>query len=289
MPREFVDLHVHSTASDGTQSPADLVRLASSAGLSALALTDHDTVAGVTAADAEARRLGIGFVTGIEISCMYPRPGTMHLLGYGIDPASASLARMTQQLIEARNRRNTQMIDRLNQIGIPISLDDVHAIAGGDVVGRPHIAQALVRRGIVSNIAEAFRDYLGSGGKVWVDKEHLTPRQAIETIHSANGLAVLAHPIQLRKTNDAQLRATVKDLLDMGLDGIEVIHSNHRESYVDKLMELAARYRLLMTGGSDFHGANKPHIQIGRAGRRRVPREFFDALLNRLAGLRKVG
>src|SRR5262249_46744184 len=161
-------------------------------------------------------------------------------------------------------------------------LEDVQRQAGGEVIGRPHIAAALVRRGIVSNTSQAFREYIGSGGKVWVDKEHLTPRQAIASIHAAHGLAVLAHPMQLRKTNDAQLKATVKDLLDMGLDGIEVIHSDHRESYVDKLMEIARRYRLLMTGGSDFHGANKPHIQLGRAGRRRISREFFDALIDRL-------
>ena len=289
MKRGFVDLHCHSTASDGTLTPGDLVRLAKDSGLDALALTDHDTVAGLGEAASAAESVGIDFLPGIEISVVYPRPGTMHLLGYGIDAASPALAEMTRRLIAARDARNVDMIARLNHIGVPLTLEDVRALAGGEVIGRPHMAAALVRRGIVSNTAEAFRHYLGSGGKVWVDKEQFTPRQAIELIHASGGLAVLAHPTQLRKTNDAQLSASLKDLLDMGLDGVEVIHSDHRESFVDKLMELARRYRLLMTGGSDFHGANKPHIHLGRAGRRRVPREFFDALVERLRVLRKAG
>src|SRR4051794_26642876 len=267
MPASYVDLHCHSTASDGTVSPTELVRLAKDSGLSAIVLTDHDTSAGCAEADAEARRVGIDFLCGIEISCHYPRPGTMHLLGYGIDPSSPRLRNLTKTLIEGRDRRNDEMVRRLNDIGIPITLDDVRNEAGGQVIGRPHIAAALVRRGIVSNTGEAFRHYIGSGGTVWVDKEQLSARQAIEMIHEAHGLAVLAHPTQLRKTNDAQLACAIKDLADLGLDGLEVIHSDHRESFIDKMMDFAKRYGLLMTGGSDFHGAAKPHIQLGRAGR----------------------
>src|SRR5262249_19638829 len=120
-------------------------------------------------------------------------------------------------------------------------------------------------------------------------KEHLTPRCAIQMIHDAGGLVVLAHPTQLRKTNDAQLKATIKDLADIGLDGIECIHSDHRESFIDRLTDIARRYRLLCTGGSDFHGGNKPHIRLGYASRRRIPREYFDALVNRLSLMRKAG
>lgn len=232
--------------------------------------------------------MGIDFLCGIEISCHYPRPGTMHLLGYGVDPDSPLLRKLTSTLIEGRDRRNEEMVRRLNDSGIPITLDDVRNEAGGEVIGRPHIAAALVRRGIVSNTGEAFRHYIGSGGSVWVDKEQLSSRQAIEMIHQAHGLAVLAHPTQLRKTNDAQLQCTIKDLVDMGLDGLEVIHSDHRESFTDKLMDFAKRYGLLMTGGSDFHGGAKPHIQLGRAGRRRIPRDFFDALVERHRTVRRA-
>jgi len=140
----------------------------------------------------------------------------------------------------------------------------------------------MIDKNVVSNTAEAFRVYLGSTGSAWVDKEQLTPRQAIEMVKNSGGLAVLAHPSQLRKTNDAQLKATIKDLVDMGLDGIEVIHSDHRESFIDKLMDLARKYNLCMTGGSDFHGSNKPYIKLGKASGRRIPREFFDELIARL-------
>ncbi|MBC8105061.1 MAG: PHP domain-containing protein [Anaerolineae bacterium] len=280
--KRFVDLHCHSTASDGTLASADVVKLAKESGLSALSLTDHDTIAGIAEASTAAQSLGIDFIPGIELSCRYPRPGTMHLLGYGIDTTSTALAELTRILIDGRDRRNLEMIRKLNASGIPITLEDVEALAGGEVIGRPHMAAALVKKNIVSNTSEAFRVYLGTGGSAWVDKEQLTARQAIEMVHNAGGLAVLAHPTQLRKSNDAQLRAAIKDLVDMGLDGVEVIHSDHPEPFIDKLMGIAKKYNLLMTGGSDFHGGNKPFIKLGRAGRRHIPREFFDQLVSRL-------
>jgi predicted metal-dependent phosphoesterase TrpH len=276
-----IDLHSHSTASDGTLPPEDVVRLAKKIGLSALALTDHDTIAGIHAAAAEAQKLGIDFLPGIEISCTYPRPGTMHLLGYGIDPASPVLASMTQTLVGGRDARNLQIIQKLNDIGIPITLKEVQDIAGGDVIGRPHFAQVLVRRGVVSNTQEAFDTYLGQGGRVFVDKEQLTAKRAIEMIRQSGGLPVLAHPSQLRKENNAQLENAIKELIDYGLAGVEVMHSDHTDALVGFLTSFAERYNLLKTGGSDFHGGNKPHIELGKAGGRKIPREFFDALVSR--------
>jgi predicted metal-dependent phosphoesterase TrpH len=276
-----VDLHCHSTASDGTLSPEEVVRLAKQIGLTGLALTDHDTVAGIPAAANEARKLGIDFLPGIEISCEYPRPGTMHLLGYGIDPQNPTLTDLTRTLVGGRDARNLQIIDRLNQLGIPITLKEIQDLAGGDVIGRPHFAEALVRRGVVSNTAEAFNVYLGQGGRVYVDKEQLTARRAIEMILESGGLPVLAHPSQLKKENNAQLENVIKELVDFGLAGVEVIHRDHRDSLIDLLSDLAERYNLLKTGGSDFHGGNKPHIQLGKAGGRSIPREYFDDLVER--------
>ena len=263
-------------------SPTDVVKLGKDSGLSAMSLTDHDTIAGVAEAASAAQTFGIDFISGIELSCLYPRPGTMHLLGYGIDIQSPALAELTRILIEGRDRRNELMVRKMHDSGIPITLKELEDIAGGDVIGRPHMAKLLVDKNIVSNTAEAFRVYLGTGGSAWIDKEQLTARQAIEMVHDSGGLAVLAHPSQLRKTNDAQLRAAIKDLVDLNLDGIEVIHTDHRESFFDKLIDIAKKYDLLMTGGSDFHGANKPYIKLGKAGRRHVPREFFDQLSERL-------
>jgi predicted metal-dependent phosphoesterase TrpH len=278
----FVDLHTHSTASDGTIEPDAVVRLALEAGLTAVALTDHDTIAGIEPAQAEAKRLGIDFIAGIEISCEYPRPGTMHLLGYGIDPTSQSFRRTLADLVEARDERNARIVKILQSQGIPIKLERVTEIAGGGVVGRPHIARALVELNVVKRPMQAFKKYLGPEGIAYVDKERLDAKQAIELIHSAGGIVSLAHPTQLRKQNRAQLRNEIKNLADIGLDAVEVIHSDHRESTVQELSEWAEKYGLLTTGGSDFHGSAKPHISIGWANRRRVPREWFDAMVERL-------
>jgi hypothetical protein len=276
-----VDLHCHSTASDGTLPPEEVVRLAKKIGLSALALTDHDTIAGIPAAAAEAVKQGIDFLPGIEISCEYPRPGTMHLLGYGIDPASRILTDLTRTLVEGRDARNLQIVAQLNSLGIPVTLQEIVDVAGGKVIGRPHIAEVLVRRGVVSTKQEAFDRYLGQGGRVYVDKEQLTARRAIEMIRESDGIPVLAHPSQLKKENNAQLENVIKELIDFGLMGVEVIHSDHTDSLIEFLNAIAQRYNLLKTGGSDFHGGNKPNIQLGKAAGRQIPRAFFDALVER--------
>jgi predicted metal-dependent phosphoesterase TrpH len=274
----FVDMHCHSTASDGTLSPAQVVRLAKDSGLSALALTDHDTAAGVGEAASAAAPLGLDFLPGIEISCEYPHPGTMHLLGYGIDPGSPVLRDLTARLIAGRDNRNPKIVARLNELGVSITMDEVEAESGGIVVGRPHIAAILVRKGYVNSIRHAFDKYLGTTGLAYFDKERLTARQAIELVRQSGGLPVLAHPIQLRTTNDAELDRVLKELVDLGLVGVEVIHSDQDRSTVERYGKLAEKYNLLKTGGSDFHGSNKRDISLGLANGRRVPREWFDAL-----------
>jgi predicted metal-dependent phosphoesterase TrpH len=277
-----VDLHCHSTASDGTLSPAEVVRLAKASGLSGLSLTDHDTDAGVGEAASAAGSVGIDFLPGIEISCEYPRPGTMHLLGYGINPDSPVLRDLSRRLIDARDHRNPKIIARLNELGVSITMDEVGAEAGGNVVGRPHIAAVLVRKGYVNSIKHAFDKYLGTTGLAYFDKERLSPRQAIELVRLSGGLPVLAHPVQLRTTNDAELDRVVKDLVDLGLIGLEVIHSDHDGSAVERYGRLADKYNLFKTGGSDFHGANKKDISLGNANGRRIPRAWFDALRERV-------
>jgi predicted metal-dependent phosphoesterase TrpH len=279
---QWVDLHCHSTASDGTFAPQQVVQLAQRSGLTGLALTDHDTIAGVAPAAAEAARLGIDFIPGIEISATPPPRGTLHVLGYGVDPHSAVLHDMTRQLLEGRDTRNPRIIERLRELGVAITMPEVEQEAGGDVIGRPHIAAILVRKGYVSSIKEAFNKYLAEGGLAYFDKERLSPARALELIRLSGGVAVLAHPIQLRFENDAQLDRQVKDLVDLGLGGIEVIHSDHDAAWVEKCTRLADRYGLIKTGGSDFHGRNKKDIDLGLAHGRRIPREFFDALATRI-------
>ena len=281
MSTDFVDLHTHSTASDGTLAPEAVARLAKDSGLVGFALTDHDTLAGLEAAERTAREIGIEFVPGVEISCQFPHPGTLHLLGYCIDPHSAPLREVLDRLIEARRVRNPKMVRKLNDLGVAITVAEVEEAAGGEVIGRPHMAAVLVRKGYVNSIKEAFNKYLGQGAAAYVEKERLSPRDAIAVVLVAGGLPVLAHPIQLRAENDARLERIVKDLTDLGLAGIEVIHSDHDAALIEKYTNLADRFGLLKTGGSDFHGINKKEIQLGNANGRRIPRRFMDDLLAR--------
>lgn len=280
---QFVDLHSHSTASDGTLPPSEVVALAKRNGLSALALTDHDTVAGVPEAAEAAREAGIDFLAGIEISCDVPKPATLHLLGYGVDPQSPVLLDLTRRLIEGRNDRNPKIIRRLNELGVKVTMGELEAEANGGVIGRPHIAAILLRKGYVSSIKNAFDKYLAPGGAAYFDKERVSPKDAIDMVRQSGGLPVLAHPSQLRTENDAQLDRTIKDLVDLGLAGLEVIHSDNNDAMIAKYTALADRYGLLKTGGSDFHGTNKKDISLGTANGRRVPREFYDALVERLS------
>lgn len=282
----YVDLHTHSTASDGTLAPAEVARLVKQSGLVGWALTDHDTIGGIAEAAAASDELGLAFLPGIEISAEFPHPGTMHILGYCIDPYSPSLQDLTRQLLEGRDNRNPKIVAKLQQLGIPITMEELEKEAGKDkdpraVVGRPHIAAILQRKGYVTSIKQAFDKYLAPGGLAYFDKERLTPRRALELIHESGGISVLAHPVQLRLENDAQLDRVVKDLIDLGLRGIEVIHSDHTPELVEKYTKLADHYGLIKTGGSDFHGSNKKDIQLGQAKGRRVPRLFLDTLKTR--------
>jgi predicted metal-dependent phosphoesterase TrpH len=284
MRSAFIDLHCHSTASDGRLAPADVVKMAVDSGLSALALTDHDTVDGIAEASATASQAGLDFLPGIEISCEYPYPGTLHLLGYGVKADRPVLRDLTKTLLAGRDNRNPKIIARLRELNVAITMEEVEQEAGGNVLGRPHIAAILLRKGYVSSVKEAFNKYLAPGGLAYFDKERLTPKQAIGMVLESGGIPVLAHPIQLRTENDAQLERMIKDLLDVGLAGIEVIHSDHDQALVGKYTQLADRYELLKTGGSDFHGEAVKDIDLGLARGRRIPREFFDALVERLNG-----
>lgn len=277
----YIDLHCHSTASDGSLAPAEVVRIAKESGVSAMSLTDHDTVAGNREAAEEAKRQGIDFITGIEISCEYKSSGTMHILGYGVDPDSCVLAELSRELIENRNNRNPRMIKRLNELNVAVTMEEWQQEAGGDVIGRPHLAAILLRKGYVSSIKQAFDKYLGQGGLAYFDKERLPPKRALEMIFSSGGIPVLAHPYQLRCRNDAELETTIKNMADMGLVGLEVMHSDHDEALVKKYSQLADRFGLIKTGGSDFHGTSKKQISFGWSHAMRVPREFFDVLLER--------
>ncbi|NBC11678.1 MAG: PHP domain-containing protein [Planctomycetes bacterium] len=281
----YCDLHMHSTASDGTDAPRHLARLASDAGLAGFALTDHDTTAGLPAAAAAAHQLRLAFVPGIELSAdpdvrrTGASHGTLHILGYYIRHDDPTLQRIQRQLHDARAQRNPQMIDRLNELGVNIRYDEVLAEAGANqddaaVVGRPHIAQVMVNKGYVKTIHEAFNQYIGMRGAAYIRKDRLKAAEAIDAIHAAGGVACFAHPVQLGLPDDDQLEQVVRQLKDAGLDGIETHHPDHRPADVARFQALARRYRLVTVGGSDYHGSRKTNA----LGSPRVPIDTLEQL-----------
>ena len=256
-----IDLHTHSSYSDGSFSPKQLVRLASKVGLRAIALTDHDTVAGVAEALAAGEELGVEVVPGVEVSAQYP-PGTMHILGYYFHLSHPELHKALKELQQARAERNPKIIERLQSLGLEITAAEVLNMSGGQV-GRPHIAKALVKRGYVSNIDEAFSRYLKKGGIAYVEKFRFPPREAIAMIRRAGGLAILAHPFTLGIENPQELTALVSELQEMGLEGIEVFYPDHTEEMTVFYQNVAKGLGLVSTGGSDFHGNLKDRSYLG--------------------------
>ncbi len=250
-----IDLHSHSTVSDGRLSPAELAEAASRAGLSALGLTDHDTVDGHAVCAAACAEHGITFVPGVELSCDPGRRGaTLHILGYFVRPDAPELVQLMRRLIAARDQRNPRIIERLRALGVDITLDEVSATAGEGVVGRPHIADVLIRKGYAKTIQDAFNRYLAEGGAAYVPKERADAAAAIAAIRSAGGVASLAHAAQLRCADFDALRHTIAALVDNGLEAVEIWHPDHDVIWRRRLEEMVERLGILATGGSDFHG-----------------------------------
>jgi hypothetical protein len=269
------DLHTHSSASDGTGSPADNVRLAREAGLTAVALTDHDTTAGIEEALAEGDRLGIRVVPGVELSTM--QDGLeIHVLGYYPDWRDERWQERLRSQRDARTRRNAMIIARLNELGMPITMDEVERAAAGrsrgTSIGRPHIAAAMVGRGYVASRAEAFDRFLGSEGAAYVRVPRPTPREAVRWIHEAGGAAVIAHPGLYGRDE------LVEALLREGADGIEAYHSDHSPDDEARYAAMAARHGVIATGGSDYHGARGGEIFHGPLGGRTVDAAVVDLL-----------
>jgi len=279
-----IDLHIHSTASDGTLSPADLIALALRLRLGAISITDHDSIAGCREALLNGIPEQLGFLTGVEISAepppSYPGAGSIHILGYGMRLDDPDLNRTLENLQDARTDRNPQIIARLNTLGIAIFLEEVEREAGGGQPGRPHIANLLIKKGIVKTMDEAFDRYLGNGKPAYVDKFRIETSQAIELINTAGGIPVLAHPCLLEPENDQQIEEVLQEMMSMGLKGLEVYFSEHTPEQTLQYAELSKRYDLLMTGGTDFHGDIQPaiHMGIGK-GNLHVPYELYERLI----------
>lgn len=256
-----IDLHVHTTASDGTMSPRDVVSLAAMQGLKAIALTDHDTMAGLTEAGEAGELLGVTIVPGIEISSDYCGR-EVHILGYFLDPQAEKLQDYIVWVQQSRRSRNEKMVEKLRRKGFAITLEGVEADNPGATLGRPHIARYLVKLGAVGSVKEAFRRYLDTGRSCYVPREYISFAAGAKLIRDCGGVAVLAHPLQYGFDRTA-LDALVKAAAEEKITGMEIYYTGYTQGDINKLFDLAEKYALLPTGGSDFHGENKPGVQLG--------------------------
>ncbi len=257
------DLHIHTYESDGTLSPTAVVHLAQKVGIQTIAITDHDSVNGITEALLVAKQVGIEVIPGIEFSCLYQMQ-EVHILGYYIDVSNRELRQEISYIAEARRDRAEKIVRKLNKLGIEISYDRVRKIAAGDIIGRPHIAQAMIEKNYIKNMQQAFsKSYIDKGGRAYVERYKLSPGEAINLIHNAGGIAVIAHPGLCYRSNGLQEEDIVR-IKQNRLDGLEVFHSAHSVAQTDYYLNLAMNHSLLITGGSDFHGGTtKEGSEIG--------------------------
>ncbi len=256
-----IDLHTHTTASDGSLAPEELVQMAKQQGVTTLAVTDHDTIAGLSRARVAGEQVGVDVIPGIEISCLYGDV-ELHILGYFINPDDPHLAPALTRYWASREDRNPRIVQRLQELGCDLSYADVKAIAGSATVGRPHIAQALIRKGYVKSVSEAFDRYLADDAPAYIPRLLPSPAEAIGLIRQIGGIPVLAHPVYTSRLKEPfeQVCATLKGL---GLLGIEAIYSSHNRQQTDRYRSISRNQGLLVTGGSDFHGEAKPNLLVG--------------------------
>ena len=270
-----IDLHVHTTASDGTVSPAGAVKLAHETGLAAIAITDHDTVSGYAEAAEAGEKYGVEVVPGIEISTKYGR--AVHILGYYIDPNSEKIAPVLDWVVHDRDERNRKMAELMAADGLPVSYEEMHRRFGA-VIGRPQFEEVLVELGLAKDVRDAFDRYVEKGQKYYLPRNFLSIERSIEIICQAGGVAVLAHPFQY-KLDDAGLRELIEHCMESGLRGMECRYSGYSREQCKYLGHLAEEYGLIKTGGSDFHGEVKKHISLGiGTGSLEVPYKYLEKL-----------
>lgn len=278
-----VDLHTHSSASDGSDTPSELVVKAARMDLSALALTDHDTLDGIPEAREAAARVGIELIPGVELSLDWPRGG-MHLVVLWLEPGPGPLQERLAELQRGRSLRNREIVRRLRELGIDITLDEVLREAGNGTAGRPHIAGVLVQKGYCTDIADAFERYLASGRPAYVHRPRLTPEEAIAAARASGGVPVLAHPHTIGLDRPREMAELLERLSASGLVGIECHYGTYQEPGRRGMLALADRFGLVPSGGSDYHGAYKPDVELGVG---KVGLGVPDRVLDELAAARR--
>lgn len=273
----MIDLHSHTYASDGTDAPARLVELAIERQLEALAITDHDTFAGFDEALPLAQERGLDLVCGVELSCKFESKSP-HLLAYfPLAPADAAFRDWVNGILDSRRERNRDLIARLQTLGVKIELEEVEAV-GRSITGRPHFARVLVDKGYATDRQDAFDRYIGEEGSAFVERQGPTFEEALTKIHASGGISSLAHPIRLSLGSNPDKEAELFDRLRaLGLDALEVWHTDHKPAYIKRYAAYAEQHGMLMTGGSDYHGDNKPNARLGGV---QAPASLLEAMRN---------
>jgi hypothetical protein len=277
---KIIDLHTHTTFSDGTKTPTELVKYAAVKGLSAVAVTDHDCMDGLEEAEACGKQVGVEVVPGIEISAEYEND-EVHIVGLFVDRNNEELKKILKDTREKRIHRNKLVVEKINALGIPLTYEEVEKAADGGIITRAHFARALLKNGYVTSIKEAFDRYIGDNKPAYIRRELPSWNEAVRFIKNAGGAAVLAHPL-LYKVGQKRLEKIISDLSLAGLYGIEAYYPTHSPSDVKYIKMIAQKYRLKLSGGSDYHGDNKPMLDLGTGyGNLRVPYELLEELRKR--------
>ncbi|MCP3900739.1 MAG: PHP domain-containing protein [Desulfobacteraceae bacterium] len=275
----LVDFHIHSIYSDGTQTPEEIVSIAKKKMISAISITDHDTMDGVQDALFAGKKHGVEVIPGLELSVEYKNM-YMHLLAYSMDIKNLELVKGLKQLQKARDNRNLKILDKLNAQGISITAKDIKLLSRIGQTGRPHIAKFLVTKGVVKNMNQAFTLYLRKGASAYASRFVFSAEEAISMIKNAGGLAVLAHPVQIDPTLKS-ITHLVQNLHGLGLDGLEIYYPNHSRKIVKCLRKIALKFNLIHTGGSDYHGDIRPGTSLANGKKIHVPDEVFAVLKKR--------
>ena len=286
---KLIDLHTHSCCSDGSMTPRELIAHAKESGISAVALSDHDCVDGVREAMEEGERLGVEVIPAIEFSVVSDTE--THMLGYFIDPSSPAIGSAMEKIFAAREYRARVTLEKLNELGFPITVEEVKRVAGGALLCRAHYARVLQDKGLVPSVKEAFDKYLANGRPAYCGKQAITAEEAIELIHAAGGIAFVAH-LHLIRLSDEDLYAFLRRLKAAGLDGIEGYYTEYTPEMQEKFQRMARELDLQISGGTDFHAKMKPHIAIGRGtGDLRIPYSVLENMKiyykNKKEGTRK--
>lgn len=274
---EFTDLHTHSTASDGTKNPSELVYIAKETGLTSIALTDHDTIDGLAEFNEAGVKYDIETISGIEFATAYKNT-ELHIVGLFIDEKNSEFIKSMKYIVNEREERNKKMLYILNKLGIDINIKDLEKNAGGNIITRAHYANILAEKGYVQNKGDAFNKYIGTGKPGYVKRETLTPKNCINVIRNAGGIPVLAHAT-LYGFNYLDIFNIIGELKEYGLMGLETMYSTYTEKQACEMLKTCKHYNLLESGGSDYHGDNKPDIKIGKGrGNLKIPQDFAEKM-----------